>query len=136
MIEREKVIKGLECCKEWGMMDFDCTNTGCPYEPHELDCVQHLHNDTLAMLKAQEPRVMTMEEVQALQYGHVLIELDKSDPIRWVDALLFCKNTNFSFDFITLEGRARLLGAEYNKEWRCWTSCPTDAQREAIPWKN
>lgn len=88
--------------------------------------------DALALLKAQEPRVMTLEEVEALPYGHVLIETDKSGSLRWLDALLFCKNTNFSFDFITLEGRARLLGTEYNREWRCWTSRPTDEQKLGI----
>ena len=91
-------------------------------------------DNVISLLKAQEPRVMTLEEVNNLPYGHVLIETDKNEPIRWLDALLFCKNINFSFDFITLEGRARLLGVEYNKEWRCWTSRPTDEQRKATPW--
>ena len=90
--------------------------------------------DALELLKAQEPRVLTIEEVEALPYGHVLIETDKDEPVRWVDALLFCKNTNFSFDFITLEGRARLFGTEYNMEWRCWTARPTDEQRKAVKW--
>jgi len=87
----------------------------------------------LALLKDQQARVMTLEEVKALPYGYVLLETDKAGSLRWVDALLFCKHTNFSFDFITLEGRARLLGTDYNKEWRCWTSRPTDAQIEATP---
>ena len=90
--------------------------------------------DALHLLKAQEPRVMTMEEVEALPYGYVLVETDKSGSLRWLDALLFCKNMNFSFDIITLEGRARLLGAEYNREWRCWTSRPTDEKRAETPW--
>lgn len=82
---------------------------------------------------APPPRVMTLEEVKALPYGYVLLETDKAGSLRWVDALLFCKHTNFSFDFITLEGRAKLLGTDYNKEWRCWTSRPTGAQIEAAP---
>ena len=82
----------------------------------------------------REPRLLTLEEVEALPYGHVLIETDKSGSLHWLDALLFCKNTNFSFDFITLEGRARLLGTEYNREWRCWTSRPTNEQGEAVKW--
>lgn len=81
-----------------------------------------------------EARVLTLEEVEALPYGYVLIETDKKDSLHWVDALLFCKNTNFSFDFFTLEGRARLLGTAYNMEWRCWTSRPTDEQRKAVKW--
>ena len=91
-------------------------------------------DNVISLLKAQEPRVMTLEEVNNLPYGHVLIETDKNESLRWLDALVFCKSTNFSFDFITLEGRARLLGVEYNREWRCWTSLPTDEQREATPW--
>lgn len=90
--------------------------------------------DNATTIQPDEPRVMTLDEVIALPYGYVLIETDKEGSLRWVDALLFCKNTNFSFDFITLEGRARLLGAEYNKEWRCWTARPTDEQREAENW--
>lgn len=91
-------------------------------------------DNVISMLKAQEPRVLTIEEVKALPYGHVIIETDKSELLRWLDALLFCKNDNDSFDFITLEGRARLLGTEYNVEWRCWTSRPTDEQRKAVKW--
>ena len=91
-------------------------------------------SDAKRLLKEQEPRVMTLEEVENLPYGHVLIETDKNDPIRWLDALLFIKNINFSFDFITLEGKARLLGTEYNREWRCWTARPTEEQRNSTPW--
>jgi len=90
--------------------------------------------DVLALLREQEPRVMTLDEVEVMPYGHVLIETDKMDSLRWLDALLFCKNTNYSFDFITLEGRARLLGTEYNREWRCWTAKPTEKQREETAW--
>ena len=123
MTEREIIIEGLERRQRFKT-------------PDGSSCVipANLLQDALALLKAQKPRVMTLEEVTALPYGYVLIETDKEGSLRWVDALLFCKNTNFSFDFITLEGRARLLGAEYNKEWRCWTSRPTDEQRKAAKW--
>lgn len=132
MIDREKVINGLECCIERDPDDH--TRCGeCPYK--STMCGNRLKIEALALLKAQQPRLMTLEEVIALPYGYVLIETDKNGSLCWVDALLFCKNTNFSFDFITLEGRARLLGAEYNKEWRCWTDLPTAEQREAEPWK-
>lgn len=130
MADREKVIKGLECCI---LRDPD-DKQRCSECPYEGNCVNRLKMDALSMLKAQEPRVMTLEEVEVLPYGYVLIETDKKNSLHWVDALLFCKNTNFSFDFITLEGRARLLGTDYNMEWRCWTSRPTDEQRRETPW--
>ena len=128
MTELEKVIKGMEAC-----IKGDCRENACPYALDNV-CRKSLAIDAISLLKAQKPRVMTLEEVEALPYGHVLIETDKNESLRWLDALMFCKNTNFSFDFITLEGRARLLGTEYNREWRCWTSRPTDEQREAVKW--
>ena len=131
-MNREEVIKGLEVCSD---VDGNCYD--CPYMANGGDpeqCDRQAFKDALALLKEQEPQVLKLEEVEALPYGHVLIETDKSGSLRWLDALLFCKNANFSFDFITLEGRARLLGTEYNREWRCWTSRPTDEQREAVKW--
>lgn len=138
MTDREKIIKGLECCRiQQNEVPPMCEE--CPYADNALGTCEDMSgllNDAYKMLKAQEPRVMTLEEVEAMPYGHVLIETDKSEALRWLDALLFCKNANFSFDFITLEGRARLLGTEYNREWRCWTARPTDEQREAAPWQD
>lgn len=130
MVDREKALQALEHC------DLCSDMPNCPVCAYlrEPDCMEHLKRDIIALLKAQEPRLMTLEEVEAMPYGHVLIETDKKDSLRWLDALLFSKNTNYSFDFITLEGRVRLLGTEYNREWRCWTSRPTDEQREAEPW--
>ena len=51
MIDREKVIKGLECCK----MPFSkCYDGGCPYFEDE-GCKAKLKREALELLKAQEP---------------------------------------------------------------------------------
>ena len=52
MPDREKVIKGLECCD--GYCDDE---TGCPYsdELEPFDCQEQLRADAIALLKAQEP---------------------------------------------------------------------------------
>lgn len=139
MTEREKIIKGIECCLPAGIVKSGDACNQCPYgslDKRHSDgyCIRKIMEDALELLKEPEPRVMTLEEVEAMPYGHVLIETDKKGSLRWVDALLFCKNTNYSFDFITLEGRARLLGTEYNREWRCWTARPTKEQTEAVKW--
>lgn len=48
MPDREKVIKGLECCD--GYCDDE---TGCPYDELEpFDCQKQLRADTIALLKA------------------------------------------------------------------------------------
>lgn len=56
MTDREKVIKGLECCSamsgdECGKCPYghECRDTDLPYG------MPHLAADTLALLKAQEP---------------------------------------------------------------------------------
>ena len=52
-MDREKVIKGLECC-----LTFDSPCGDCPYYSYEdiqeLDCERNLRHDALALLKEQE----------------------------------------------------------------------------------
>lgn len=88
-------------------------------------------------LRQYEPRVMTLDEVKY-----------SSDPVwlEWKD--IFTKPAFMHTDQVTTEdGRNAitfvLFGDEewytyadddYGKEVRCWTSRPTDVQREAEPW--
>ena len=51
MVDREKVIRGLECCDGEGL----CIGKKCPCYEDEM-CVETLHSDALALLKAQEPK--------------------------------------------------------------------------------
>ena len=75
MTDREKVIRGLECCTQhgsmsgrncnghWGYTDASHTRmeligeyrAGCTYGSCETGCVKTLAKDALALLKAQEP---------------------------------------------------------------------------------
>lgn len=67
-------------------------------------------------LKAQEPRVMTLEEAKSAY----VVEY-RSGKMREVGSALLDLNVD-------------PLNAEYGKIYRVWTSRPTDEQREAIPW--
>ena len=51
MTDREKVIKGLECCIKRNPDD----KTMCGECPYEGACLNRLKADALALLKAQEP---------------------------------------------------------------------------------
>lgn len=60
-MDREKVIKGLECCQKKVCIYKD-TEKDCPYweqcgeyEEAFEDCTSALAKDALALLKAQEP---------------------------------------------------------------------------------
>ena len=92
-------------------------------------------NDALDLLKAQEPRVMTLEEVKASKGDDMYLEIStRTDEIPYITAatldgvgtkgvVFYCSH----FDFVAYN--RRLYG------WRCWTSRPTDEQREATPWQ-
>ena len=56
MPDREKVIKGLENCKEGGSCD------GCQYNFQSSRCIFRLHEDALALLKEQEAVEPVLEQ--------------------------------------------------------------------------
>ena len=53
MIDREKVIKGLEHCSRESEHIDDNPCEGCPYLEKE-SCIGNIHKDALALLKEQE----------------------------------------------------------------------------------
>ena len=54
-MDREKVVKGLECCA-------DSCRHGCPYADDD-DCESALCADALALLKEQAERIQKYERV-------------------------------------------------------------------------
>ena len=125
--KRAKVIKGLEAIlKETADMFYRST-------------IQ----DALALLKAQEPRVMTLHEID-----YVINTTSKeNERIFWAE-VRSCTRKSFGVFQLDIAAddnyEALLLGCSwpacYNRstygiKWRCWTSRPTDEQREAEPWQ-
>ena len=58
MNEREKVVKGLECCHEGGRCGYYGGGPTCPYLKKDGEagaCVGRLIDDACALLKEQEP---------------------------------------------------------------------------------
>ena len=140
MTDREKVIKGLKCC----LTDNPSVCEGCPYL--DTGCLENVKSfkhdilrDALELLKAQEPRVMTVTDIVDNYVAPEMIWVEarnnKGD-IRLVAGLWNGEYYNMADDSIMYD-----LGEEiannpegYNVRWRCWTSRPTDEQREEIPW--
>ena len=139
MTDREKVIKGLELCSREKGQTIGCL-LDCPYDDEE-GCRRKVMRDALALLKVQEPRVLTLEEA-------VIAELVYYEPryvnhgvtnglfpvIRKVDR--FCDRVEWYSPYFP-DGKVHCLFTpdEYGVFSRCWTSRPTDAQREAEPWQ-
>ena len=145
MDKREKVIKGLECCLPMTTRNglADCEQ--CPYdrkitlEGGVTECCHDLMADALALLKEQEPRVMTAEDMWTLKFNDTVIIEQKIPPllipaivrdnIKHDDALEVLQVVTASMD-----GGANADYDYYGKTWRCWTSRPTDEQREKVKW--
>lgn len=96
-------------------------------------------DDAIALLKAQEPRVMTLEEVQALRVNDVVWLEDKEKPniipgiVR--NRHLWPHSATMVTNFMRRDGCKVTAGDDdYGKRWRCWTSRPDQATREATPW--
>ena len=134
MADIEKVIKGLECCT-FILGKRKCNE--CPYQK-DNGCYQ-LQDDFHALMKEQEPRVMTLEEVKRHnnQDGCVWFEQPTYNAV----AAFARKDDEDCTEIIS----PYLLGDPinhcymgnrfYGNAWRCWTSRPTDEQRQAVKWE-
>jgi len=144
MIDREKVIKGLECCI---LSDEECECLDeCPYHDDcwETDCELGyiLKKDALKLLKEQEPRVLTLEEV-IKHYSLPPVVLDdlewQEDYLQDIKPLYFDFPTKDSFavhwrGYQQVRQYLEDWKASYGQTWRCWTAKPTNEQREALKW--
>lgn len=104
-------------------------------EPFRACHIQEALGMAVDALKTQEPRVMTLDEVKASKGGDLYLELsDSPNDVPYITASTLdgVGKYGVSFyhtvcDFSTYGRRA------YG--WRCWTSRPTDEQREATSWE-
>ena len=132
MIEREKVIKGLECSIGIrGRKNCD----DCPYD-NDFNCIgcEIVLRDAIALLKEQEPRVLTHEEADAIahQTEETAIYLERKSHKSLYAAI--AGDTQGRVPNISWLGKERNYQDEYGISWRCWSARPTDEQREATPW--
>lgn len=125
--KREKVIKGLKYLHD--------VRRWSPDESEEsITARRNITGDALALLKAQEPWVMTLEEVIESEVGTVvwLEDIDKPTVIAGLVDRVFTGTMVVDFQCV-----ARTVTAgfdDYGKRWRCWTKEPTEAEREVTPW--
>lgn len=127
MADLEKVIKGLECCNN-DKCDI------CPYyrscDENDLDtCRATLHRDALVLLKAQEPRVLTLEEIKKRKELSCWLEWRYGD---FYAALLHVTDTKV--DYVKLWTVCAFLQSEYGITVRCWSTKPSEKQIEAVKW--
>ena len=124
MVDREKVISGLELCLE-GLSDI------CPYKDSDAPggCRDELMHDALVLLKAQEPRVMTLE-----YFDNSPDKDSKGCLVAWVEYRRDEEWAEYWEDTCDEWSVIRRDDFYSGESYRFWTSRPSDEQREAIPW--
>lgn len=136
--KREKVIRGLECHFTKGFVA--CKD--CPYYPDELIyeddddmegtiCEEKLAADALVLLKEQEARVMTKEEVLATPEGVVVWMEENSESGTYIQPIVSTGNGCLGNFYIGVGA----YGVEM-RERRFWTSRPSPEQMRDTPWKD
>lgn len=137
MDEREKVIKGLEICIR--VQDNEKCPDECPYRKDICYGTVGLMADALSLLKAQEPRVMTLEEIEDALDNVVWLDIPGAENLADGFSLIMAYSRKNGFvlldsPFGDNPSQDRFEYTDYNKTWRCWTARPTDEQRAATPW--
>lgn len=133
-MDREKVMSWLE-----GLSDID-------WRPYHNDSeVRNIAKAALELLKEQEPRVITREELKQFEDSPCWFESRGTYMGKdgfWIIPYMFtCYQTMYYvFPLLNANGRGDIHYSElglsaYDKAWRCWTARPTTEQREAVKWE-
>ena len=125
MIDRESVIRQLT--QHIARADY--------IETDLMDCVSvPMLRDALALLREQEPRVLTLEEVRD-EYEVVWLETKYLQP-----TVCLVDNGESDADWICfafgVDDSYPMSWHLCGKSWRCWSAKPSDEQREAVPWQD
>lgn len=132
------VMKGLGCCSQGAKEPYTPTIrycAGCPYLKSKIPCTRALARDALELLKEQEPRVMTLEEVAQNAYSYYHTP-DSVKPV-----FVQFRDETYSDEALTPPWRGgvnqRALLKEpnrYGMDFVFWTDRPSDEQMKGVEW--
>ena len=89
-------------------------------------------------VKAQEPRILTPEEVKVSIGGPIYFESRGTYMGKtgfWILPALFTETGLMRYVHPQSNYYSELGLHAYGKVWRCWTARPSDEQREAVKWE-
>lgn len=132
MVDREKVLKGLACCTSAdGCHDCPYSENGKGTDTCQFDSTR----DALELLKAQEPRMLTLGEINKNSF----VWYENKSCSRLFPALVGDCQSITRHKFIVEDvffdvGTYMPEDVLYGKSWRCWSARPTDEQRDEEKW--
>lgn len=148
-MDRADVVRAWECCidtengpcaEECPMKDAEWKETGLAacraFADDHVEVPLALVQRTLELLKAQEPRVITLEDAQGADY--CWYESRAANICILCDATMYPNLKGRPETELQMMGtsvRGWLYDDAYGKDWRCWNREPTKEQREATPWE-
>ena len=94
-----------------------------------------LHEELTNVLKAQEPRILRLDELRGNDTAYIEIN-NLREPV--LHCIIYYDKEADGMDVKPIKtniSSAYLRYSEHNRVWRPWTSQPSDAQREATPWQ-
>ena len=94
-------------------------------------------NAILALLKDQEPRVMTLEEVIHSGNDMMWIEIKCSKPPYFMlEPTSPYTDNDKRWLYVRFQSGHTQSKGLYGRQWRCWNTRPTDEQRKAAKWND
>lgn len=131
MADLEMVINGLR--------EMSCRATW-----KDIDRIRHkfqpIINDAIALLKAQEPRVLTLDELRNVKPGTVLWEMQNyimpAYPVEFKGFDAAPINDGSEAIEIIAFGLGFEEVDEYGKQYILWTAKPADEQRRRVKWND
>jgi hypothetical protein len=139
----------LEKAIQWLEIERECVGRDCDRDCGQCDLAQDREtllsacDDALSLLKAQELRVLTLEEIDNI----ICTTTNDYERLLWAEAR---SKTRSSFGILQLDidtdnnYEALLIGCSwpvcyrretYGVKWRCWSARPTDEKRRDTPWQ-
>lgn len=145
----EKVIAGIRHEIDYGRgkCGHYCSEgketVSCRYDVDGL-CIQHWGPEAYTMLKAQQPRTMTLDDLQGIYntkedhtwpydtppYLYFETQPNQETPGGWHGWVAWR-----DIAWMLEEGYLHCNRENYGAKWLCWTSQPTDEQRKATIWR-
>ena len=142
MTDREKVIKGLEILIN-GCEYIHCDDCCFYISTKPLRCglrEEQIKEDALSLLKEQEARVMTLDQLEDALDTVVWLETPVSENLADGYSLIMAYSHKYGYmvfdsPFGDNPSQDRLEYSEYGRSWRCWDRRPSEEKRKVVKWE-
>lgn len=137
---REETLEAFVCCAQTRTVCKNCPLKG-PIGEQGMKCKSELITSVChwLMVQEQEPKAMTLSGVRNLKESTPvwLEDVDKKDVIGALFMRDYSGTKCVDFAIVRDWEFERVVAdyMDYGVRWRCWTSRPTDEQRQNTPWK-